>query len=135
MEDADDSDMTKESLQDNFGIAKTKIAKSEVMQLGDIPFTYDKMFEFIGHLNLLCASASEEPSNSAVSARKVDLERLYRMYVAADTSADRLRIGQGLQQELNSQLAVGMIHTKFLSLVYPGDDAEQETMQRLRGTV
>ena len=51
------------------------------------------------------------------------------MYVAASTSADRLRIGQWLQQELNSQWAVDMIHTKFLSLVYSGDDAKQEAMR------
>merc|ERR1712107_588946 len=98
-------------------------------QWGDTSFTDDKMSEFIGSLDHLGTSASEEPSKSAVSARKVDLERLYRMYVAATTSADRLRIGQELQQELNSQLAVDMIHTKFLSLVYPGDDAKQEAMR------
>merc|ERR1711865_529184 len=71
MEEADASDMTAESLEDNFGIVKTK----------------------------------------------------------TDRSADRLKIGQELQQELNAQLAVDMIHSKFLSLVYPGDDAKQEAMR------
>merc|ERR1711990_1399906 len=99
---------------------------------GDTSFTSDEMSEFIGSLDTLGASASAEPSNSAVSVRMIDLERLYRMYVTATTSADRLRIGQELQQELNSQLAVDMIHAKFLSLVYPGDEAKQDA-QGLRG--
>merc|ERR1712048_1533564 len=129
MEEADASDMTKESLQDNFGIAKTKTDQSEVMQWGDTSFTSDEVSEFMGNLDTLGASESAEPSNSAVSVRMIDLERLYRMYVTATTSADRLSIGQELQQELNSQLAVDMIHTKFLSLVYPGDEAKQEAMR------
>merc|ERR1712107_61393 len=32
-------------------------------------------------------------------------------------------------QELNAQLAVDMIHSKFLNLVYPGDEAKQEAMR------
>jgi len=129
MEEADASDMTQESLEDNFGIVKTKTDKSAVMQWGDTTYTDDKMSEFIGNLDLLGASASEDPSKSAVNARQIDLERLYSMYVEATTSADRLKIGQELQQELNAQLAVDMIHSKFLSLVYPGDDAKQESMR------
>jgi len=129
MEEADASDMTSESLEDNFGIVKTKTDRSAVMQWGDTTYTDDKMSEFIGNLDLLGASASEDPSKSAVNARQVDLERLYSMYTAATTSADRLKIGQELQQELNAQLAVDMIHSKFLSLVYPGDDAKQEAMR------
>merc|ERR1711957_834116 len=129
MEEADASDMTAESLEDNFGIVKTKTDRSAVMQWGDTTYTDDKMSEFIGNLDLLGASASEDPSKSAVNARQIDLERLYSMYVEATTSADRLKIGQELQQELNAQLAVDMIHSKFLSLVYPGDDAKQESMR------
>jgi len=129
MEEADASDMTKESLQDNFGIVKTKTTRSEVMQWGDTTYTADKMSEFIGNLDLLGASASEDPAKSAVNARQIDLERLYSNYVAATTSAERLRIGQELQHELNAQLAVDMIHTKFLALVYPDDEAKQEAMR------
>jgi len=129
MEEADASDMTKESLQDNFGIVKTKTTRSEVMQWGDTTYTDDKMSEFIGNLDLLGASASEDPAKSAVNARQIDLERLYSNYVAATTSAERLRIGQELQHELNAQLAVDMIHTKFLALVYPDDEAKQEAMR------
>jgi legumain len=129
MEEADASDMTKESLDENFNIVKTKTDRSQVMQWGDESFTSDKMSEFIGNLDLMGASASEDPSKSAVNARQVDLARLYSMYVEATTSADRLKIGQELQQELNAQLAVDMIHSKFLNLVYPGDEAKQEAMR------
>merc|ERR1712178_199719 len=106
----------------------TKTDRRQVMQWGDQTFTDDKMSEFIGNLDLLGASASADPSKSAVNARQIDLERLYSNYVAATTSAERLRIGQELQQELSAQLAVDMIHSKFLALVYPGDDAKQEAM-------
>jgi len=129
MEDADVADTTSESLQDNFGIVKTKTDRSQVMQWGDTTYTDDKMSEFIGNLDLLAASASEDPSKSAVNARQIDLQRLYSMYAAATTSAERLRIGQELQQELNTQLAVDMIHNKFLDLVYTGDEAKQESMR------
>merc|ERR1711937_285133 len=129
MEEADASDMTKESLEDNFGIVKTKTDRSQVMQWGDESFTDDKMSEFIGNLDLLGASASEDPSKSAINARQIDLERLYSMYTAATTSAERLRIGQELQQLLTEQLNVDMIHEKFLALVFPGDEAKQEEMR------
>jgi len=129
MEDADASDTTKESLEDAFGIIKTATTMSQVTQWGDTTFTDDKVSEFIGNLDLLGASASEDPAKSSVNARQADLERLYSMYVAATTSAERLSIGQELQQELSTQLAVDLIHDKFLALVYPGDDAKQDTMR------
>jgi len=129
MEDADAVDTTKESLDENFQTVKTKTTRSAVMQWGDTTYTDDKMSEFIGNLDLLSASASEDPAKSAVNARQIDLQRLYSMYTAATTSAERLRIGQELQQELNTQLAVDMIHNKFLDLVYPGEEAKQESMR------
>merc|ERR1719446_756696 len=98
------------------------------MQWGDESFTDDKMSEFIGNLDRLSASASEDPSG-LVNARQIDLERLYSMYTAATTSAERLQIGQELQQEWQQQLAVDVIHDRFLALVFPGDDAKQEAMR------
>jgi legumain len=129
MEDADAEDTTTESLDAAFQIIKTKTDRSQVMQWGDTTFTDDKVSEFIGNLDLLSASASEDPSKSAVNARQVDLQRLYSMYTAATTSAERLQIGQELQQLLASQLAVDVIHERFLSLVFPGDEAKQEEMR------
>merc|ERR1712100_764461 len=118
MEDADAVDTTKETLEENFQTVKTATTRSEVMQWGETEFTSDKMSEFIGNLDpSLKASASEE-RKGLVNARQADLQRLYSMYTAATTSAERLQIGQELQQELNTQLAVDMIHEKFLELVY-----------------
>merc|ERR1711937_623165 len=123
-------DTTKESLDAAFQVIKTKTDRSQVMQWGDVTFTDDKVSEFIGNLNVLSASASasEDPSKSAVNARQIDLDRLYNMY-AATTSAERLQIGQELLQELASQMAVDVIHDRFLALVFPGDDAKQEQMR------
>merc|ERR1712224_787684 len=130
MEDADAVDTTKESLEENFQTVKTATTRSQVMQWGETGFTSDKMSEFIGNLDpSLGASKSEDPAKGAVNARQIDLERLYSMYTSATTSAERLQIGQELQQELNTQIAVDVIHEKFLALVFPGDDAKQEEMR------
>jgi len=129
MEEADSTDESLESLDANFQVVKTKTTRSAVMQWGDTTFTDDKMSEFIGNLDRVSASASEDPSKSAVNARHIDLERLYTMYAAATTSAERLQIGQELQQELQQQLAVDTIHERFLALVFPGDEAKQEAMR------
>ena len=128
MEEADASDRTKESLDENFNMVKTKIDRRQVMQWVDECFTSDKMPEFIGNLDLLGTSASEDPCKSAVDARQVDLVRAASC-VESTTSADRLKIGRELQQELNAQLAVDTIHSKFLTLVCPGDEAMQKAMR------
>jgi len=129
MEDADAVDTTAESLEENFQTVKTATDRSQVMQWGDVTYTADKMSEFIGNLDpSLKASASVERKGS-VNARQIDLQRLYTMYSAATTSAERLQIGQELQQELQQQLAVDQIHESFLALVFPGDDAKQEAMR------
>lgn len=70
------------------------------MQWGDTIFTDDNVSEFVGNLYVLSASASDEdPASSAVNARNFDLQRLYSMCAAATTSAERIQIGQELQQE------------------------------------
>merc|ERR1711988_1995954 len=128
MEDADAVDTTKESLEENFQTVRTATTRSEVMQWGDETYTDDKMSEFIGNLDLMGASASE-PSKETWNARQIDLQRLYSMYTEATTSAERLRIGQELQQELSTQIAVDVIHNKWLDLVYSGDEAKKESMR------
>merc|ERR1711977_251493 len=88
-----------------------------------------KMSEFIGNLDPSLKASASEDRKGLVNARHIDLERLYSMYAAATTSAERLQIGQELQQELQMQLAVDLIHDRFLTLVFPGDDAKQEAMR------
>lgn len=129
MEDAESVDTTSESLDSAFNLIRTETDRSQVMQWGDTSFTDDKVSEFIGNLNLLSATKAEDPSKSAVSARQVDLARLYSMYTAATTNAERLQIGAELQQELAQQLAVDYIHNRFLALVFPGNEAKQDAMR------
>jgi len=129
MEDAESVDTTSESLDTAFNLIRTKTDRSQVLQWGDTSFTDDKVSEFIGDLDLLSASQAEDPSKSAVSARQVDMARLYSMYTEATTGAERLVIGTELQLELAKQLAVDFIHNRFLDLVFPGDEAKQESMR------
>merc|ERR1711916_235010 len=129
MEDADAVDTTKESLEENFQTVKTATTRSQVMQWGDTTYTDDKFSEFIGNLDPSLSASEKEAPTGLVNARQIDLERLYSMYTAATTSAERLQIGQELQQLLTEQLNVDMIHEKFLALVFPGDEAKQEEMR------
>jgi legumain len=129
MEDADAVDTTTESLEENFQTVKTATTRSEVMQWGDVTYTDDKMSEFIGNLDPSLKASASQDRKGLVNARQIDLNRLYSMYTEATTSAERLQIGQELQQELQQQLAVDQIHESFLGLVYPGDDAKQEAMR------
>jgi legumain len=132
MEDADSVDTTSESLDDAFQTIRTKTDRSQVMQWGDVTWTDDKVSEFIGDLDIFKSAAPTDPSHSAVNARQVDMERLYSLYRAATTSAERLQVGEELQRELASQMAVDFIHTKFVELVFPGDEATQERMRNLK---
>jgi len=129
MEDADAVDTTQETLEVSFQTTKTATSKSAVMQWGDTTYTSDKMSEFIGSLDPSLKASASEDRKGLVNARQIDLERLYSMYAAATTSAERLEIGQELQQELQQQLAVDQIHESFLALVFPGDEAKQEAMR------
>jgi len=126
MEDAEAVDTTSESLDTAFKTIMTKTTKSDVMQWGDVSFTDDKVAEFVGTLNPDLITSDTDASASAVNVRQVDLDRLYSMYTSATTSADRLVVGEQFQRELASQMAVDLIHTKFIDLVFAGEPFIQE---------
>lgn len=73
---------------------------------------------------------ARHPAQSAVSARQVDMQRLYYQYTSATTTAERLSAGEELRAELAKQLAVDTAYTKFLEILYPGDEAKQASMRQ-----
>jgi legumain len=131
MEDSDAQDTTQEDLDAQFQSVHSLTTKSEVMQWGDVSFTADKVSEYVGGYSPAAVKMSRLPAASgAVSARQVDLERLYFLYSTAATSAERLTAGEELQAELARQLAVDTVYSRFLDILYPNDQAKQEAMRQ-----
>jgi len=127
LEDSDANDLTKETLDSQFQAVKTLTAKSHVMQWGDVTYTSDEAGDFIGVNDESAINGGRPqvtlPVNS-VSARQVDLKRLYEKYVNAKDSSARLAAGKELQDLLSEQLETESVYTKFLDIVYSGDDAK-----------
>merc|ERR1739848_565411 len=64
----------------------------------------------------------------AVSARQVDLHRLYNKYMLALTSSERTEARKAYQREMRRQQAVESAYRRFVEFMYPGDEAKQELM-------
>lgn len=131
MEDSDAQDTTSETLDAQFQTVKTKTSKSAVMQWGDTSFTSDTVSEFEGSQGSSTGEQAGMPTG-LVSARMVDLERLYQKYTQATTSAERLVAGKELQGELASQVAVEKAYVRFVQLVFPNDESKQHQMMTAR---
>merc|ERR1712224_888942 len=127
MEDSDAEDVTSETLQQQADIVTTKTDKSKVMQWGDLSFQTDKVSEFQGDAATL--GNSNPSKGKSVSAREVDLKRVYDAYAQATTSKERLAAGEELQQVLANQIeAEGAFH-RFLEILYPGDSDKPHAMR------
>jgi len=137
MEDSDATDTTTETLNDQFQIVKARTPDSHVSIWGDTTFTSDMLSTYIGNLPEVSVTAdvvtadvvtADVASRSSVSAREVDLARLFRKYMMAPSSADRIKAGQILQKELQEQLEVEAAYTRFVALAYPDNAAKQQAM-------
>jgi len=129
MEESDTTDLTAETLDQQFQKIKTRTTKSEVMQWGDLSFKSDMAAEFIGDLDSAVLSEKNTKTAISYSAREVDLRQAYDNYVSAKSSEERLAAGAELQSVLADQLAVETAYEKFLEIVYPGDDAKKDAMR------
>lgn len=127
MEDSDAEDVTSETLQQQADVVVTKTDKSKVMQWGDLSFQTDKVSEFQGDSASLNASPSKK--GQSVSAREVDLKRVYDNYVKATSAKERLAAGEEMQQVLTEQLEVEGAFSRFLEIVYPGDSDKHHAMR------
>ena len=125
MEDSDATDTTQETLTAQYSSVKTRTDKSAVMQWGDKSFVGDMVSEFLGDLN---TNSGEELKKlpPGVSAREVDVKRLYDLYRSAATAGERIATGSALQDELARQQACEATYGRFPALVYPHDAAKQE---------
>lgn len=127
LEDSDANDLTKETLDSQFQVVQKLTDKSHVMQWGDVTYTSDEAGDFIGVNDESAINGGRPkatlPVNS-VSVRQVDLKRLYEKYVNAKDSSARLAAGKKLQDLLSEQLETESVYTKFLDIVYSGDEAK-----------
>jgi len=132
MEDSDATDTTTETLNDQFQIVKARTPDSHVNMWGDTTFASDMLSTYIGNLPEVSVTAdvvtADVASRSSASAREVDLARLFRKYMMAPSPADRIKVGQVLQKELQGQLEVEAAYTRFVALAYPDDVAKQQAM-------
>merc|ERR1712048_737058 len=119
--------MGSETLKDQADIVTTKTGKSQVMQWGDLSFQTDKVSEFQGDAATL--GNSNPSKGKSVSAREVDLKRVYDAYAQATTTKERLAAGEELQQVLADQMeAEGAFH-RFPEILYPGDSDKHHAMR------
>merc|ERR1712137_1127766 len=136
MEDSDATDTTTETLNDQFQIVKARTPDSHVNMWGDTTFASDMLSTYIGNLPEVSVTAdvvtADVASRSSASAREVDLARLFRKYMMAPSPADRIKVGQVLQKELQGQLEVEAAYTRFVALAYPDDVAKQQACGRER---
>lgn len=125
LEDSDANDLTTETLDAQFKTVKKLTDKSHVMQWGDVTFTSDEAGDYIG-VNEEADAIRPKATLAAgsVSARQVDLKRLYEKYVKATDSAARLEAGKELQQLLGEQIETEATYTRFLDIVYASDKAK-----------
>merc|ERR1712150_200523 len=132
MENADASDLTKESLQDQFKIVKNLTTKSEVMQWGDLSFVKDMAIQHEGGgaSTGTTQSGDSESFRTSWSAREVELKQVYYHYTHAQASEERLAAGQEMQRVLADQLAAETAYESFLNLLFPGDADKQAAIRK-----
>jgi len=129
MEDSDATDITQETLDEQFTIIHTRNNKAETTPWGDMTFKTDKVAEFQGDLDVSSSKASKKASDSAISARQLELKQAYHNYIAASTSVERLEAGKELQMILDDQLKAETAYVSFLELMYPDNHDHQHKMK------
>jgi len=129
MEDSDASDITSETLEEQFNKVHTRTTKSEVMQWGETSFTSDKVSDFQGMTGSFTGAHPPAPVTDAWATRQIDLRMAYQNYVEATTSEERLARGEELQAVLKDQLEVEAAYERFLQIVYPDDAQKQQTIR------
>merc|ERR1719162_1385303 len=129
MEDSDATNITQETLDEQFTIIHTRNNKAETTPWGDMTFKTDKVAEFQGDLDVSSSKASKKASDSAISARQLELKQAYHNYIAASTSVERLEAGKELQMILDDQLKAETAYVSFLELMYPDNHDHQHKMK------
>jgi legumain len=133
MQDIDAQSGSAETLEQQFKKVKRLTNKSHVMQWGDLSFSSDSIDSFRGptKLNsLFLPRTTVDPLETALSAREVDLFRLYDAYSSTNSSTTRLQRAMRLQVELQAQAAVERVHLQIVADAYPGDVGKQQQVRR-----
>lgn len=130
MEESDITDLTQETLDEQFQKIKTTTDKSQVMQWGDLSFITDKAAEFIGTVDGQAAQlkqASAQPAESW-NARELDLKQAYHNYLTANFE-ERLEKAAEMQRIVADQIAAEQAYEKFLEILYPNDAAKRAAIR------
>jgi len=132
MEDAEQNDVTQESLGQEYSTIQSKVTRSVASQWGDKSFLDEMVSEYIGSRQgaLKAKAPKNEQRNDIHPSTHIDIRRLVDMYTAQDFSEQRLTAGLQMHQELNQQLRAENVFRTFAEIAYPGDVESQKAARR-----
>lgn len=132
MEDAEGSDITQESLDQQFSGIQNIVTRSAATQWGDKSFTSDMVSEYLGSAQApLTATKTSTPYSENHPSDRIDIRRFIDMYTRQDYSSDRLVAGLRMRLELTQQLRCEHVFRYFAAVAYPDDvEAQQEARRR-----
>lgn len=138
MQNTDNNDITKETLELQYETVQNATTKSHVLQWGDKSFTSDKVSDFFGN------KASElelgrrhkhhhhhKPRND-VSAREAHLRELESRYAHTKSAATRMKLAKKMQKLLKTQEGAQAVYVRLTELAYPGEYTRQHEARSLK---
>jgi len=133
MEDSDSTDITKETLQEQFKLVKKKTASQQHgMQWSDTSFTNHKVSAYQGqtfqeNTDKLTRANSESVnrSESPWSVRELELKQAQDNYLSASTPEELADADAELKEVMREQEAVRVAFEKFMDLMYPGNEGKK----------
>lgn len=140
MENADEVNINKETLQQQFEIVKNLTNLSEVMQWGQLTYTSDPIGNFLGSGRKVAENVhrsmsqfrerrqlAAERAKDAVDSRDVVMATLTRTLALADSDEERAEIETHLAMEMESRHFADMLFHQLVATTL-GDNAVEKVM-------
>lgn len=134
MEDAEETDVTQETLADQFETIDGRSHRSQASQWSDTSFISDMVSDYLGSAQapLKANKRTEIHQNEMHPQTHIDIRRFVDMYTSTDFSTDRLLAGLRMAEELRQQLRSEIVFRQFVEVAYPQDeDAQKQARRRL----
>lgn len=133
MENTDASDITRMTLDDQFGIVADKVPKSVVSAWGDELMVHDRLSDYLGGSDVT-AQSNDPPSPLAYTshpASHLDLRIKVRQYEGQTSSQARLVRGLALHDEVRQQVLIEHTYRSLAKIAYPDDESQHGLRSRL----
>lgn len=133
IEDSEASDITVESLDDQFTTLVTKVTQSHPSQWSDTSFTSDHVSDFIGSTGarqqLASTSVTSDAPSTQVMSRLNNLFHLYLRYQDQPSHEMQLELGMDLHKELTQQLNARAVYGRLVEIAFPNDPKDQDRVR------